>query len=150
MIFSIQKIPPPLSNACDFVFFFFIIAQFPEKMNTPVDFLHSLENDTNENFLLRVQEDVSTQPIEINIQSIGITQEDQFFFHTEDAELPPKNSYGSVNSKKCDGVHTEPPVITVSHCYINDNCTNILMQRMEPINKVPRTLIEKKCRARAT
>ena len=32
--------------------------------------------------------------------------------------------------------------MSVSDCYINDNCTNTLMQKRQPFNKVPRRLIE--------
>ena len=39
-------------------------------------------------------------------------------------------------------VNTKPPVITVSHCYIKDNYTNILIHSMEPFNISSRILID--------
>ena len=36
----------------------------------------------------------------------------------------------------------ELPVITLSHCYENDQKSNIVSYNMKPFNKVPRTLLE--------
>ena len=83
-----------------------------------------------------------TQPIEVNIQSTGITQEDPVLFPTEDAELPSGEQLWQPEQEKRNAVHTEPPVKSVSHCYINGNCKNTLMQSMETFIKFPRILIE--------
>ena len=83
-----------------------------------------------------------TQPIEANIQSTGKPQEDDVFFHREDAELPSEEQLCQRKQQKCKALHTEPPVITWSYCYKNDNCTNTLMQKMDQFNKVARRLFE--------
>ena len=70
-------IPIALWNECDFVLQInFTIATTPGKMNTAADFQSQKETDPNENIILKIQEDVPMQSIEVNIQSTGITQED--------------------------------------------------------------------------
>ena len=43
---------------------------------------------------------------------------------------------------KRNAVHTEPPVVTLSHWHKNDKCRNTLMHNMELFKKIPRILIE--------
>ena len=57
------------------------------KIKTVAGFLLRLEIDPHEKLILKVREDVPTQPIEVNVQSTGITQKYHVVFHTEDAEL---------------------------------------------------------------
>ena len=79
--FQTKMIPPPLLNACDFVWQLnFTIANIPGKNNTAADFLSSLEIDPNEKIILNVREDIPTQPIELNIESTGIALEEPVFF----------------------------------------------------------------------
>ena len=59
-------------------------------MNTAADFLSRLEIDPKEKLILQIQEGVTTQPTEVNIQTTGIAQKDQVFFQKEDAELSSK------------------------------------------------------------
>ena len=106
--------------------------------------------DPNGKLIIQIREDVPTQPIEVNIQSNGIAREDQFFFHTEGADFPSEEQLWQRKEEKRNVVHREPLVISTSPCYINDKCTNTLMQSMEPFNKIPRILIEKKSRTRAS
>ena len=123
-------IPPPLWNACDFVLqFIFTIAHVPGKMNSTADFLSCLEVDPNEKLILKIQEDVPTQTIEVNIQSTGLTQDDQVFYHRVHAELPSEEQLWQRKQK------------TLSDSYIDDKCTNTLMQTMETFNKVPSILL---------
>ena len=70
----------------------------------------------NEKFILKIREEVPTQPIEVNIQSTGTTQEDQVFFPTEDAQMPSEKQLRRRKEEKRNAVHKEPPSITVSHC----------------------------------
>ena len=85
--FLIKVIPPPLWNACDFVLHFnFTIAHIPGKMNTAADFLSRLEMDPNEKIILKIREDIPTQPIEVNIESTGIAQEETVFFDPTDQQ----------------------------------------------------------------
>ena len=81
--FQTKLIPPLLWNACDFVLQFnFTIAHIPGKMNTAADFLSRLEMDPNEKIILKIREDIPTKPIEVNIESTGIAQEETAFFRS--------------------------------------------------------------------
>ena len=85
--FQTKIIPPPLWNACDFVIQFnFIIAHIPGKNNTAADFLSRMEMDPTEKLVLKIREDVETRPIEVNVQSAGVSEEEQIFFTEEDNE----------------------------------------------------------------
>ena len=132
-------IPPPLWDAYDNVQINFTIAHIRGKKNTTADFLSSLDIDPLEKLIVKIREDVPTQPIGFNLQSTGITPEDQVFLHTDEIRLP---SEEQLWQSKRNVVPTEAALITVSHCYINDHCTYTLMQSMERFNKVPRVLIE--------
>ena len=99
--FQTKMIPPPLWNACDFVLQFnFTIAHIPGKMNTAADFLSRLEMDPNEKVILKIREDIPTKPIDVNIESTGIAQEETVFFDPTD-KSPQKTNFGSVK-KKCE------------------------------------------------
>ena len=78
--FQTKVIPPPLWIACDFVVQFnSTIAHIPGKMNTAADFLSRLEMDPNKKIVLKIKEDIPTKPIEVNIESTGIAQEETVF-----------------------------------------------------------------------
>ena len=69
--------------------FNFIIAHIPGKNNTAADYLSRIERDPNEKLkklILKIREDVATKPIEVNVQSAGVSQEEQVFFTEEDGE----------------------------------------------------------------
>ena len=83
--FQTKMIPPSLWNACDFVLqFHFKIAHVPGRMNTAADFLSRLDINPKEKVLLQIREDIQTTPIQVNIQSSDIHEEDQFYFLPED------------------------------------------------------------------
>ena len=85
--FQTKIIPPTLWNACDYVIQFnFTIAHIPGKNNTAADYLSRLEICPKEKLILRIREDISTTPIELNVQSPGVIEEDQIFFTDEDEE----------------------------------------------------------------
>ena len=85
--FRTKVIPPPLWNACDFVIQFnFSIAHIPGKKTTAVDYLSRMEMDPTEKLVLKIRADVETQPIEVNVQSAGVSDEEQVFFTEEDNE----------------------------------------------------------------
>ena len=90
--FQTKLIHPPLWNACDFVLRFnFTIAHIPGKTNTAADFLSRLEMDPNEKIFLKIREDIPTKPIEVNIESSGIAQEEPVFVDTTDQEKTTEN-----------------------------------------------------------
>ena len=85
--FQTKIIPPPLWNACDFVIQVnFTIAHIPGKNNTAADYLSRMEMDPTEKLVLKIRADVETQPIEVNVQSAGVSEEEQVFFTEEDNE----------------------------------------------------------------
>ena len=144
-------IPPPLWKACDFALqLIFLLAHIPGRVNTTGDILSLSEINPNEKLVFKICEDVPKQTIEVNIQSTGITQEDQVFFNTDEAELPSAEQLWQRKQEKRNAFHTEAPVINISHCYVNEKCTNTLMQGLEIINKVPGKLFETKRRPRDT
>ena len=85
--FQTKIIPPALWNACDYVLQFnFIIAHIPGKNNTAADYLSRMEMDPKEKLVLKIREDVETRPIEVNVQSAGVSEEEQIFFTEDDGE----------------------------------------------------------------
>ena len=85
--FQTKNIPPPLWNACDFVIQFnFTIPHIAGKKNTAADYLSRMEMDPTEKLVLKIRADVETQPIEVNVQSAGVSEEEQVFFTEEDNE----------------------------------------------------------------
>ena len=83
--FQTKIIPPPLWNACDFVIQFnFTIAHIPGKNIAAADYLSRMEMDPTEKLVLKIRADVETQPIEVNVQSAGVSEEEQVFFTEED------------------------------------------------------------------
>ena len=85
--FQTKIIPPTLWNACDYLIQFnFTIAHIPGKNSTAADYLSRLEICPKEKLILRIREDMSTMPIELNVQSAGVTEEDHIYFTDEDEE----------------------------------------------------------------
>ena len=85
-------IPLSLWKACDFVQQFnFAIAHIPGKMNTAADFLSRVEMDPNEKISIKIREDIPIEPIEVNIESTGIAQEEPVFFDTTDQQETTEN-----------------------------------------------------------
>ena len=90
--FQTKIIPPTLWNACDHVMQFnFTIAHIPGKNNTAADYLSRLEFSPKEKLILRIREDISITPIEFNVQSAGVTEEEQIF--TQMTTKKPKNKF---------------------------------------------------------
>ena len=78
-------VPPALWNACDYVIqFSFVIAHIPGAQNTAADYLSRLEADLKDKLVMKIREDVQTLPIEINVQSAGVSQEEQIFYRNDD------------------------------------------------------------------
>ena len=85
--FQTKRIRPPLWNACDFVLqLSFTTAHIPGRMSTAAVFLSRLEMDPNQKIIIKIREDLPTKPIEVNIESTGIAQEEPAFFDTRDQQ----------------------------------------------------------------
>ena len=77
-------IPPPKWIACDFVLHFsFVIAHILGKTNAAAHFLSRFEAGLKEKAVLKIREDVTVKPIEVNMESIGIAPEEPVF-NTDD------------------------------------------------------------------
>ena len=66
--------------------FNFVIAHIPGAQNTAADYLSRLEADPKDKLVMKIREDVQTLPIEINVRSAGMTQEEQIFYTNDDDE----------------------------------------------------------------
>ena len=78
-------IPPKLWNKCDYVIQFnFTITRIPGRNNKTADYLSGLEISTKENSILQLREDVQTKPIELNVRSAGVSEEEQIFYTEDD------------------------------------------------------------------
>ena len=78
---------PTLWNACDYMIQFnFTIAHIPCKSNTAADYLSRLEISPKEKLMLRNREDIPTTPIELHVQSAGVSDEEQVFYTEDDDE----------------------------------------------------------------
>ena len=136
-------IPPPLCNACDFVLKFnFVIAHNTGKMNTAADFISRLEADPNEKTVLEMREAITVKPIEVNMESAGITP-GKSVFHTDDdmTEIPEKET----SQRKADVRNTtssQSPVITIASCYYTDLPKEPSIIDMAQFNKPSRLHIE--------
>ena len=63
-----------------FAVFNFSIAHVPCRMNTAADFLSCLDLDPKEKVQLLIRDDIQTSPIEVQLQSYDVTEEQQFYF----------------------------------------------------------------------
>ena len=85
--FQTKIVPPALWNPCDYVIQFnFVIAHIPGAQNTAADYVSCLEADPKDKLVMKIREDVQTLPIEINVQSAGVSQEEQIFYTNDDDE----------------------------------------------------------------
>ena len=85
--FQPKIVPPALWNACDYVIQFnFVIAHIPGAQNTAADHLSRLEADPNDKLVMKIREDVQTLPSGINVQSTGVSQEEQIVYTNDDDE----------------------------------------------------------------
>ena len=141
--FQTKMIPPPLWNACDFALQFnFTIAHIPGKMNTAADFLSRLEMDPNEKVILKIREDIPTKPIEVNIEYIGIAQEEPVFSDPTDHQETTEKELWKRKEEVRNAIPNEPPVITVSCYYANDLHKETTTVNIAQLTKPSRILIE--------
>ena len=141
--FQTKMILPTLWNGCDFVLQFnFTIAHIPGKMNTAADFLSRLEMDPNEKIILKIREDIPTKPIEVNIESTGIAQEEQVFNDPADQQETTEKELWTHMEKARNAIPNDPPVITVSSYYANDLHKDTTIVNSAQLTKPSRILIE--------
>ena len=138
-----KMIPPPLWKTCDFVLQFnFTIAHIPGKMNTAADFLTRLEMDPNEKIILKIREEIPTQPIEVNVESTGIAQEETVFFDPTDQQETTEKDLWKRKDNTRNAIPNDPPVITVSCYYANDLHKDTSIVHIAQLTKPSCILIE--------
>ena len=85
--FQINIFPPTLWNACvDVIEFNFTFVHIPGKSKTAEDYLSRLEISPKEKLILRIREDIPTTPIELHVQSAGVSGKEQYFYTENDDE----------------------------------------------------------------
>ena len=85
--FQTKTTPPALWNACDYVLQFkFRIMHVAGSQNTAADFLSRLELTPKEKVQLKQRDDIITAPIEVNLQSTDVADEEQLFFLPDEEE----------------------------------------------------------------
>ena len=79
--FQTKAIPPRLWNACDYVLHInFHIMHVAGTQNTAADFLSRIDLNPKERVELKIREDITVRPIQVNLQSTDVADEEQFFF----------------------------------------------------------------------
>ena len=137
--FQTKIIPPPLWNACDFVIQFnFTIAHIPGKNNTAADYLSRMEMDPNEKLVLKIRADVETQPIEVNVQSAGVSEEEQVFFTEEDNETEEQIWERKRQSKA--GLKVDETVIQIDT--ISENVVDEITNFTQKLRRTNQILLE--------
>ena len=137
--FQTEITPPPLWNACDYVIQFdFIIAQIPGKNNTAADYLSRMEMDPTEKLVLKKREDVETRPIEVNVQSAGVSEEEQVVFTEEDNETEEQIWERKKQSQK--GLKVPEPIIQIDA--ISDNSVDEITNFTQKLRRTNQILLE--------
>ena len=82
-------------------------------MNTAADLLSCLEMEPNEKIILKIRDDIPTKPIEVNIESTGIAQEEPVFFDPTDQQETTEKQLWQRKEDVRNATSIDPPVITV-------------------------------------
>ena len=138
--FQTKIIPPTLWNACDYVMqFSFTIAHIPGQNNTAADYLSRLEICPKEKLILRIREDISTTPIELNVQSAGVTEEEQIFY-TDDDEETEEQIWKRKQDARSNRTNQSPDIL-LDHLSTYDN-TQFQTQTIQKLAKPTTMAIE--------
>ena len=85
--FQIKILPTSLWNACNFVIqIFFKHAHIPGKNKRAAEYFSRLEIDSTQQFVPNIREDIETNSIQFNVQSVGASEAEQIFY-ADDEEL---------------------------------------------------------------
>ena len=88
------------------------------------EYLSRLVADTKDKLVMKIREDVQTVPIEINIQSAGVSQEEQIFYTNDDDQT--EEQYPARNEAIRNNPATEEPTVTIQTL-----STNLVKQQPE-------------------
>ena len=92
--FQTKPTPPALWNACDYVLQYkFRIMHVAGSKNTAADFFSRHELTPKEKVQLKLRDDILTSPIEVNLQSSDVADEEQLFFLPDEEEESEQEIY---------------------------------------------------------
>ena len=98
--------------------------------------------DPNEKIILKIREDIPTKPIEVNIVSTGIAQEEPVFFDPTDQQETTEKELWTRKEEARNVIPHDPPVITVSCYYANDLHKDTSIVKIAQLTKTSCILIE--------
>ena len=98
--------------------------------------------DPNERIILKLREDIATEPIEVNIESTGIVQKEPVFFDDTDQQETTEKELWKRKEDARSAIPKDPPVITVSCFYANDLHKDTTIVNIAQITKPSGILIE--------
>ena len=78
----------------------------------------------------------------MNVESIGIAQEEAVFFDTTDQQETTEKKLWKRKEEAQNAIPTDPPIITVSFFYAKDLHKNTIIVNIEQLTKSSRILIE--------
>ena len=83
--FQTKTIPPTLWNACNYVLHFnFHIMHVAGTQNTAADFSSRINLNPNERVEIKIRNDITIRPIQVNLHSTDVADEEQLFFFPEE------------------------------------------------------------------
>ena len=92
--------------------------------------------------ILKIREDIPTKPIEVNIEFTGIAQKEPVFFDPTDHQETTEKELWKRKEEVRNTIPNEPPVITVSCFYANDQHKDTTIVNIAQLTKPSRILIE--------
>ena len=97
-----------------------------------------MEMDPTEKLVLKIREDVETRPIEVNVQSAGVSEEKQVFFTEEDDETEQQIWERNQQSKK--GLMVPETVIQIDA--ISENIVDEITNFTQKFRRTNQILLE--------
>ena len=97
-----------------------------------------MEMDPTEKLVLKIREDVETQPIEVNVQSAGVSEEEQVFFTEEDNETEEQIWERKKQSQK----ELKVPQPTIQIDTISENSVNEIPNLSQKLRRTNQILLE--------
>ena len=124
------------------IYFYYCTHSGKNKLCSRSDFLSRLEMDPFEKINLKIREDIPTKPLEVNIVSTGIAQEEPVLFEPTNQQETTEKELWKRKKEVRNGIPNDPPDITVSCYYANDLHKDTTIVNIAQLTKPSRILIE--------
>ena len=111
-------------------------------MNTEADFIPRFKMNPNKKTIIKISEDIPKEPIEMNIESTCIAQEEAVFSDTTDQQETTEKDFWTRKEEARNAIPNDPPVITVSCYYANDLHKDTTIVNIAQLTKPSGILIE--------